>query len=408
MTRIGLKQRNLAAELKWMLKESLRYALDSLRYRHLSLSQRRQLIEKGDVTTIRRRKFHLLLLLASRAERPPPRSTESDVEGRTGPPYIFKLPTEIQFLLINHLNFLDIRSFRQTCKYYHDLFNSTTICHRFGGPSSFREELDMYCRVCHSYPIWTGRSKTCLPDGSLFRAVCWYCRPGKFFCKWCGFEIDGDEKIRDFHPSCFQTYLCLLWSFYLLGWVQFALTVAGLALAWKYYKNVPAAVGPATVNLIMLFPRYLYLRTRSIVTWSYHHSLRIEVIMLMLWIPPVCYLTYAMSTSEHTSSQVACFIVFWTNFTFHLLNSIGYWSLFLGNITMNNYLPDRTILWKFIDWLTLLSICWAFPQSVEVTVATPFRVTFFGAIGRFTSRIAANLTPWRRTRGPCGRELSAV
>ncbi|KAK9417389.1 putative Peptidase S53 domain-containing protein [Seiridium unicorne] len=372
MTRIGLKQRNLAAELKWMLKESLRYALDSLRYRRLSLFQRRQLIEKGDVTTSRRRKFHLLLLLASRAERRPPRSTESDVEGRTGPPYIFKLPTEIQFLLINHLNFLDIRSFRQTCKYYHGLFNSTTICHRFGGPSSFREELDMYCRVCHSYPIWTGRTKTCLPDGSLFRAVCWYCRPGKFFCKWCGFEIDGDEKIRDFHPSCFQTYLCLLWSFYLLGWVQFALTIAGLALAWKYYKNVPAVVGPATVSQPDNAVPTLF------VSQNPEHC--------DLELPPF---------TTHRGDYVD--VVDFPGLLSHLRR------IDLGAHEQ----PDRTILWKFIDWLTLLSICWAFPQSVEITVATPFRVTFFGAIGRFSSRIAANLAPWRRSRGPCVREMSA-
>lgn len=243
-------RRKVADELIWMLRESIRYLLDSQISRSLSLIERQRLIEERHRFAPRHRKFHLLLLLANQEKLP-----KSRVAGLTQEfqqPYIFKLPVEIQLSVIRHLEFWDIRNLRQTCKRFYRLLNRATICRRFGGTWGFRAALDKYCRICLFSPVLEIAPKSTLFGHDLFRSTCWYCNPGTFFCKWCGFEIDDYDKIRDFHPACFRRYLLALWIYFLLGCVQVSLYVANLALAWIYYKDTHIVVGPVTVSIMPL------------------------------------------------------------------------------------------------------------------------------------------------------------
>lgn len=252
-TRAGRERRprKLRSDLTPILIASLHHGWDSIGNRHLSLAEQRALIENNHNFSFRDRKVRLLLLLPSQAKTNPPRPKGPNIQSQSKDddfPHIFKLPVEIQLLLLDELNFWDIRNFRQTCRYFHDLFNSANICLRFGGSRGFRAELDSYCCVCHRHAIWDPSAKFSLAGPALFRSSCWYCDPGNCFCKWCGYDIKFHEMIRDFHRGCFRKYLAALWGFYLLGWVQLLLTVGGFALAWRYYKGVHAVIGPATVS----------------------------------------------------------------------------------------------------------------------------------------------------------------
>jgi hypothetical protein len=63
----------------------------------------------------------------------------------------------------------------------------------------------------------------------------------------------------------------------------------------------------------MMVPRYCFIQFRHQREWEYHHSLRIEVIMLILWIPPALYVSYFVSPTGYKTSSVVCLVVFWLN-----------------------------------------------------------------------------------------------
>lgn len=63
----------------------------------------------------------------------------------------------------------------------------------------------------------------------------------------------------------------------------------------------------------MAFPRYLFISQRTNRGWTYHDSLRVEVIFLLTWIPPVVYASYQVATAQHESSRVICMATFWAN-----------------------------------------------------------------------------------------------
>lgn len=341
------------------------------------------------------RKAQILLLSEDSAKQIRPILKASGTDSPAGDRRldIFQVPVEIQLLLIDHLNFLDIRSLRQTCKYFYSLYNPMTITHRFQGSLPFRDELYRYCRVCHYYSSDISHAeREWFPNNHmLFPALCWQCRPGRYTCKWCACDIGPEAVIRDFHSRCFKRYICVLWVFFILGLCQAALLFGGLVLAWRDYKDVRTVTGPITTSFIMALPRYIVLFLRSSVEWTFHKSLRIEAVMTLLWISPVYYVTHKWLESDHTVDQKVCFAFFWANFGFHLLNSIGYRLLMLGNTANSHHVPGHAFPRKLVHWIVLLMMCWTCPQAIEVSSPPPLERTFLGALGRWPRRIAANL-----------------
>lgn len=254
-------KRHLAPELLGMLKDSTIHYYHRVRHLNDSLGTRERFVKRRYARNARARKFRLLLLLKDCAPppAPPPRQTDDDdassqdravekLPPNTAP--IANLPVELQLMVLELLDFLDIQSLRRTCRYFHHLYSPELICKRFGGPTPFQRMLDRYCRICLYTP--EGRANIPIIDcGEVFRAVCWHCEPGSTYCKWCGYDvsIDEQETLRDIHVDCFRSYHRAIWLFFILGVVQFGLTIGGVAVGWRYFRSVRAIVGPITVSV---------------------------------------------------------------------------------------------------------------------------------------------------------------
>ncbi|KAF5657640.1 hypothetical protein FHETE_10315 [Fusarium heterosporum] len=181
--------------------------------------------------------------------------------------YILQLPTELQFMILQHLTFGEVESLRRTCRPMRtridksfireifptikfDLLSTCFRCLRYdpirnhlihADESDARYPLASECLDCVSWRggFVVGRTYTL----GTFATVC--------VCRYCGFPVTNDAawKEYEFHRACYQRYRIILLYYFLVGCVQCVIAIVAAALCWRYFKGYRHVIVPSIVSV---------------------------------------------------------------------------------------------------------------------------------------------------------------
>lgn len=216
------------------------------------------------------------------------------------------LPAEIQIVILQHLDFGDIERLRRTCKYWYN-FATPRLVRSIWGPDTFRAILIRHCRICLTYcPRDVARLLTTpLDAGYPLSSRCVKCtiqsrdgtvRIGRkttlgnftdyWTCRWCGWPITTDSSTGhpQFHKRCYDRYAIVLLAFFLLGWVQFFLGIAGSGLCWHYFRNDKLVLAPTIVGFLLMWFCIVLIMFRGNKVRTYNIALFLEVAIIGLWV----------------------------------------------------------------------------------------------------------------------------
>ena len=203
---------------------------------------------------------------------------------------LLTLPNELKLMLLRFLDFADIERLRRTCKQLRQLANPMSVRTMYG-PLQLRNILLGHCKLClHHDPL---RARLLLANPSdrdyPFASRCIPCaveqgdkriRIGRkvtlgnyntvWVCRWCGWPVTDRRAYGhdQFHRPCYKHYSNVLLSFFVLGWVQLGLGIAGAALSFRYYRHEVMVFAPALVSsklpFCVLYTRlFFFLLTRA-------------------------------------------------------------------------------------------------------------------------------------------------
>lgn len=183
------------------------------------------------------------------------------------------LPHELHLLVISFLPFADIERLRHTCRFYHNLATPRLVRSVLGQERT-RSLLLSHCRLCLTHDPF--RARLLLPVGGdpgyPLASRCIDCavragdetiRVGRrvnlanfdsvWVCRWCGWPVfDGPAFGHvQFHRECYGRYNDVLLVFFMLGWVQLGIGIAGAGLAWEDYRQELMVFAPTVVSLLL-------------------------------------------------------------------------------------------------------------------------------------------------------------
>lgn len=247
------------------------------------------------------------------------------------PTTLMTLPPELQALILSYLDFPDIVRLRRTSVYWRK-FASPQLLRTIHGPTGLFTMLIHHCRDCLTYlPQDTSRiftkytdpgyplSSRCIPctlmQSRSRRKRTWtkddtnntIIRVGKkvklgdgeeyWPCRWCGWPVIGNAYRTsrnvghsEFHQRCYERYFFIgVFSYLLLGCVQFAISVIGAALVWRYFdRNDVAVVVPTAMGFVLAWVCIYLLASRDCYaptyTWNYGLALAAELGILASWV----------------------------------------------------------------------------------------------------------------------------
>lgn len=238
------------------------------------------------------------------------------------PRNLMTLPAEIQIVILQHLDFGDIERLRRTCKYWYN-FATPRLVRSIWGPDTFRAILIRHCKICLTYcPRDVARLLTTpLDAGYPLSSRCVKCtiqsrdgtvRIGRkttlgnftdyWTCRWCGWPITTDSSTGhpQFHKRCYDRYAIVLLAFFLLGWIQFFLGIAGSGLCWHYFRNDKLVLAPTIVGFLLMWLCIVLIMFRGNKVRTYNIALFLEIAIIGLWVSLECLM---FSLARHLSTK---------------------------------------------------------------------------------------------------------
>lgn len=76
----------------------------------------------------------------------------------------------------------------------------------------------------------------------------------------------------------------MLLAFFLLGWVQFFLGIAGSGLCWHYFRNDKLVLAPTIVGFLLMWFCIILIMFRGNKVRTYHVALFLELAIIGLWV----------------------------------------------------------------------------------------------------------------------------
>ncbi|KAI2465607.1 hypothetical protein F4781DRAFT_18620 [Annulohypoxylon bovei var. microspora] len=299
-----------------------------------------------------------------------------------------ELPNELQYMIAAYLNFNEMERLRRTCRHFRFLLNPDFIRSHFGDDELFSRQLTSHCQSCLERP---GRHSLILqqPPPSADRPLsskCFRCavssrdlhvgtsvklasdRPA-WVCRWCGWPIRGTAAPswahEQFHAGCYDRYYRVLWGFLWLGFAQLAAGVVAAALSLIYFRGDMLVFPPAVASFALLWLCMAFLVFRGNRVRTYHWVGALELVILGLWIPPMCAVARGVGGGSPERSAVAALVFYAVNVIFRLLNFIGNIVLMCEYDMTKHYVPQQSLKRKLLNMLMAGLIYWTYPQCVE-------------------------------------------
>ncbi len=189
---------------------------------------------------------------------------------------IMTLPIELQLHIIRQMPFGDIERLRHTCRHYHRLASPPMLRVTLGA-DNLRMMLLSHCSQCLAFDESRGTLLAAQRNQDFpFSAKCVPCalrsrdprlsrrsfgtkvelgnQARVWVCWWCGRPIPARPAPRhaQFHHRCRRFYARIIICFFMVGWLQFCLSIVGICLAVVFYRNVTLVFGPCLVRLCSL------------------------------------------------------------------------------------------------------------------------------------------------------------
>ncbi|TPX11691.1 uncharacterized protein E0L32_007670 [Thyridium curvatum] len=265
------------------------------------------------------------------------------------------LPTEIHLNILRHIDtFAAIHNLRQTCRYWHALGSPESLRATIGS-RPVRSLLLCTCARCHAhdadrtatlaalksdrgYPL-SGLCVTCARRAAdkrlrVGRRVKMASEHMRWVCRWCGWVIAAGEEARplagnaptaagaaapghlQFHARCRGKYLNVLLLFFMLGWAQLAVGIAGAVMAWKHWRGVQLVFAPTVTSFVLLWVCVAAILCRNDRNPKYWFGVAVELVIMCLWIPPLYYVGRVWATEPPETrppATVASEIIFGVN-----------------------------------------------------------------------------------------------
>ncbi|KAM0270417.1 hypothetical protein ACHAQH_009452 [Verticillium albo-atrum] len=244
---------------------------------------------------------------------------EPDTKGTSGPPQgIFRLPAELQLLVIQHLNFGELEHLRRTCHYYRAFVSRAIVSRLFGNGHQLQAALLSTCRDClrtqdpvHNSPstmLWADIASADWPLASRCTTCAFKARDlyvdeqitfadwtSAYLCRWCGMPAYLGQvneytsmQVNEFHGLCWDAYKRVHRRFLLLGalsaGVALLASISGMVLA---PRNLSVVI-PAVVNVVFGLLVYVIMWFRTDKSRTFHFVAMIDIIIVAIWIPPLC------------------------------------------------------------------------------------------------------------------------
>lgn len=224
------------------------------------------------------------------------------------PRALMSIPPELHMVILQCLEFEDIRKLRRTCKYWYD-FATPRMIQNLWGREDFCDIMIRHCKICMrfcplgpTYLTTTPRdpgyplSSRCVPctmrsrDGTITpgRNVLLGNSTEYCVCRWCGWPLTKPLASmighRQFHKKCYAVYSRGRAAFYIVRWLHVFCALFACALCCALFKSDKMVLVPAIIRLLWLCFKVFKIgfqrkRVRVRVT-----DLTIEVIVLGLWV----------------------------------------------------------------------------------------------------------------------------
>lgn len=222
--------------------------------------------------------------------------------------HLLALPPELLLYLLRYLAFADIERLRRTCRSLRSLASPNQI-RALLGADTLHALLLGHCRTCLAHDPYRSRLLLSKPGDAGFPLAsrCIECafaardrrmRAGTkllmanyesvWVCRWCGRPVVGGPTIlqNQFHKPCYRSYNRIVLFYFVVGWIQLGIGITAPALAWRYFRGEMLVFGPTVASFILLFYCLLILICRSSKRVSYQYTVVVEMIIMVLWIPP--------------------------------------------------------------------------------------------------------------------------
>ncbi|RBQ67750.1 hypothetical protein FVER14953_21134 [Fusarium verticillioides] len=284
---------------------------------------------------------------------------------------LFRLPAELQLMILQHLTFGEVESLRRTCRLLRYTINKPFIREVF---PSIKFELLSTCFRCLRYDAMRDHlihadesdaryplANECLDCVSsrggfvvgrmytlgTFATVC--------VCRYCGFPVTSDAawKEYEFHRVCYRRYRMILLYYFLVGCAQCAITIAAASLCWKNHKKEKLVVGPTVVGQLS------------------HGMLGVlleyEMGIFGLWIPPLTGVVRTMGnrTEGVRAADIATIFFIACNMLFRFINVLGNTLLVSEYKLWRRYMPNQSRSARILNKVTAFLIFWTYPPSIE-------------------------------------------
>ena len=197
-----------------------------------------------------------------------------------GPCRLLALPTELHLQIISLLGLGDLERLRRTCGFYRSLLTPEFVRDLFERrPGGLEGQFARVCQDCFANPdradelILQPRTRPRSVRSSHggkpppLTAKCLRCsvrdrdcKVGEgvvlangrraWTCRWCGWPVVGTHSwaSEQFHPRCYDGYYRILWTFMILGFVQFAIGIVAAVLSLRFFRDELSVLIPAVVR----------------------------------------------------------------------------------------------------------------------------------------------------------------
>ncbi|KAK4223306.1 hypothetical protein QBC38DRAFT_459483 [Podospora fimiseda] len=325
---------------------------------------------------------------------------------RPRPQNIMQLPPELLLAIISHCPFADIIRLRQTCKFFRHMASPNNLRIMLG-KEELRKLLHNHCKKCLIYDQF-GRKLLLSPVGvgdrlltnechacvlrekkderiQVGRKVCLADNSTAWVCRWCGWPITGSRTgvgtgagrgangvpaygHEQWHRACYGEYTSALVLFAFAGFFQFCFGVVGAALSWKYFRDWVAVFAPSVTGFLLLWLCLGFITFRGNRRETYHWTFLLELVILGLWIMPVCFIGkhFADHPDQKVSKSVqASLALFGLNILFRFINLIGNTILLFKPDVTRRCRPEVSKIKKAWYKVICFFIFWTYPASLE-------------------------------------------
>lgn len=262
---------------------------------------------------------------ATSPAKPSSQQTPDQSEKKKKDPFtLMTIPDELQILILSYLDFTSIIRLRRTSRYWRT-FASPDLLRTIHGAADYQAMLLQHCAKCLAFcPTPTARvatkpqnigyplSSKCIScalqanDGTIRvgRQVKLADKEKYWVCRWCGWPvISGAYRSRrnvghsEFHQKCYQRYFVGgIMTWFMLGIVQFILSVVGSALVWRFFRSEEIkAVTPTVIGFVLSLVCFWFIANRDCYEPTYVWSFFAEAAVLASWVSPQPFFFFSSS-----------------------------------------------------------------------------------------------------------------